>query len=30
MQVAATNPKYVSVAEIPSEARNAAVSVFEK
>jgi len=30
MQVAATDPKYVTTAEIPSEAREAAVSVFEK
>lgn len=30
MQVAATDPRYVSVAEIPSEVRNAAIAVFEK
>lgn len=30
MQVAATDPTYLSVAEIPSEARDAAVSVFQK
>jgi len=30
MQVAATDPKYGTMAEIPSEARDAAVSVFEK
>ena len=30
MQVAATDPKYTAAAEIPSEARNAAIAVFEK
>ncbi|MBI2410157.1 elongation factor Ts [Candidatus Kaiserbacteria bacterium] len=30
MQVAATDPRYASVAEIPSEVRDAAISVFEK
>jgi len=30
MQVAATDPKYTTAAEIPSEARDAAVAVFEK
>jgi elongation factor Ts len=30
MQVAATDPKYTAAAEIPSEARTAAVAVFEK
>jgi elongation factor Ts len=30
MQVAATDPKYGSVAEIPSAARDAAIAVFEK
>lgn len=30
MQVAATDPKYTAAAEIPSEARDAAVAVFEK
>lgn len=30
MQVAATDPKYITVTEIPSEARNAAIAVFEK
>lgn len=30
MQVAATDPKYGTVAEIPSEARDAAIAVFEK
>jgi len=30
MQVAATDPKYVTTAEIPSEARDAAIAVFEK
>ena len=30
MQVTATDPKYVSMEEIPAEAKNAAVAVFEK
>lgn len=30
MQVAATDPKYTTAAEIPSEARDAALAVFEK
>ncbi len=30
MQVAATDPKYVSVAAIPAEVKNAATAVFEK